>query len=46
MPNDTQLRDAVARLVRQLEMNEWVNKEGHSIKNNIAFQDRKKLLGQ
>jgi hypothetical protein len=44
MPYDTQLRDAVARLIRQLEINEWVNKEGHKITSNIAFQDVKKLL--
>jgi hypothetical protein len=46
MSDDTQLRDAVARLIRQLEMNEWTNKEGHTIKTNIAFQDVKKLLLQ
>jgi hypothetical protein len=44
MDPDTLLRDAVARLIRQLEINEWVNNEGHKITNNIAFQDVKKLL--
>ena len=44
MPDDTQLRDAVARLIRQLEMGDFVNKDGHSIVNNIAFLDVKKLL--
>jgi hypothetical protein len=44
MSDDSQLRDAVARLIRQLELNEWVNREGHAIKNNIAFQDVKRLL--
>jgi hypothetical protein len=37
MPDDSQLRDAVAKLIRQLEMNEWVNREGHAIKNHIAI---------
>lgn len=44
MSGDNPLRDAVARLIRQLEMNEWTNREGHNIKTNIAFQDVKKLL--
>ena len=44
MPDDTQLRDAVARLIRQLEMSEWTNSDGFNIRNNIAFQDVKKLL--
>jgi len=42
MPDDTQLRAAVARLIRQLEMNEWVSKD-HA---NIAFMDVKKLFGK
>jgi hypothetical protein len=44
MDPDTRLHDAVARLIRQLEINEWVNREGHKINNNTAFQDVKKLL--
>ena len=46
MSDDNQLRDAVARLLRQLEVNEWVNKEGHRITNNIAFLDVKRLLSR
>ena len=44
MPNDTQLRDAVARLVRQVELNTGTNTEGHSLGNNNAFLDVKKLM--
>ena len=44
MADDSQFRDAVARLIRQLEMNEWTNREGHNIKTNLAFPDVKKLL--
>jgi hypothetical protein len=46
MAGDDQLRDAVARLVRQLEMGDWVNKDGLKIVNNIAFLDVKKLLSR
>jgi hypothetical protein len=46
MAGDDQLRDAVARLVRQLEMGDWVNKDGMKIVNNIAFLDVKTLLGR
>ncbi len=46
MAGDDQLRDAVARLVRQLETGDWVNKDGMKIVNNIAFLDVKTLLSR
>jgi hypothetical protein len=46
MASEDQLRDAVARLVRQLETGGWVNKDGMKIVNNIAFLDVKTLLNR
>ena len=44
MSDDNQLRDAVARLMRQLEIGGWVNSDGFQITNNVAFNDVKKLM--
>ena len=41
---DSQLRDAVARLVRQLEISDWRNEEGKRITDNMAFRDVKTML--
>ena len=46
MPGDDQLRDAVARLVWQLETGDWVNKDGVKIVNTIAVLDVKTLLSR
>ena len=44
MPNDSQLRDATARLIRQLEIYNWSNEEGRKITDNMAFRDVKTIL--
>lgn len=44
MPDNSQLRDAVARLVRQLEIQTWTNSEGKKITDNIAFLDVKRII--
>ena len=43
-PHDSQLRDAVARLIRQLEINVWKNEDGQKITDNVAFRDVKTIL--
>lgn len=44
MANDSQLRDAVAKLMQQLETGSWINKDGKEITSNIAFLDVKTIL--
>jgi hypothetical protein len=42
--NDSQLRDAVARLIQQLETRGWTSTDGKEITQNVAFQDVKRIL--
>lgn len=41
---ENQLRDALARLMRQLETREWTDAEGNKIADNAAFRDVKTIL--
>ena len=43
---NSQLPDAVARLIRQLEINDWSNRDGQKIIDNVAFRDVKTILSR
>ncbi len=44
MATEKELRIALERLVRQLEIGQFANKEGMKITSNYAFVEAKRLL--
>jgi len=44
MAREKDLHQALERLIRQLELGQFVNKEGMKITDNYAFVEAKKVL--
>ena len=44
MATEAELRITLERLIKQLELGDFINKDGHKITTNFAFVEAKLLL--